>query len=310
LSSIVSIAAPSIRAKFKGEIQRQAMVSTQIIPEKPSELEMVSIQLKHLSYAIVTASLMLFPAVAHAADWGTNYTSSSGSTRLLLKNEVGAAMGDYQTQISGTTWSGKIQTQRVLGHNGNRAFYGKFTDRPGRDLFRPNGGVSCTGDFVGVQTVAADRYVVQASWKVTGGTKCPTIGQTFNLQLVESLPVADSQGNFTRSNTATWFGLETGQNEVHTWDRWQVVDASGTLNCRNRPNGQVVRTYRQGDVFASRYDGRGIATAILGANNSEDNPSVAMQVKGDPWMLTQDRCFVRSNSRYIQPLSFSQAFNR
>ena len=271
---------------------------------------MVSVQPKYLGLAIVTASLVLSPAVAHAADWGTNYASSFGSTRLLLKNDGGEAIGDYQTQISGTTWSGQIRTQRILGHNGNRAFYGSFTDRPGNNLFRPSAGVSCTGDFVGIQTVEADRYVVQASWKVTGGSQCPTIGQTFSLRLVESLPVADSQGNFTRSNTGTWYGLGSGQNEVHTWDRWQAVDANGTLNCRDRPNGQMVRTYRKGDLFASRYDGRGIATAILGANNSEDNPSVTMQVKGDPWMLTQDRCFVRSNSRYIQPLSFSQPFDR
>jgi hypothetical protein len=71
-----------------------------------------------------------------------------------------------------------------------------------------------------------------------------------------------------------------------------------------------MRSYRRGDQFGSRYDGRGTASAILGADNTESIPSTVFsgKIQGPPWMLTRDECYVRSNSKYIQPLSFSQPF--
>ena len=82
-----------------------------------------------------------------------------------------------------------------------------------------------------------------------------------------------------------------------------MVDDDG-LNCRARPNGTIVRTYRRGEQFAPRYEGRGgNPTAFLGSENTEATPDQVRQLKGDPWIRTLANCYVRSNRQYIQPLS-------
>ncbi len=258
----------------------------------------------------------VFPLLAFAAPIGaspySNYASASGSTILRLNHETGAM--DYQTQVKGQVWAGQVQPLRRLGQNGNRSIGGTFRDVLGRSLVEPAGGPSavtfCAGDFVTSQTVENNRYVLQATWRVTSGQNCPSQGQSFNLRLMEALPVADRQGDFFFENSKAWYGLDSGQNDFHTWDRWQVVDASGSLNCRAQPNGAVVKTYRRGDRLNAAYDARGVASAILGAENRELNPSTIdpKRVKGAPWLLTKDRCFVRANSRYVQPLAAAQDF--
>jgi hypothetical protein len=269
-------------------------------------------------FALLTASLTLAPSIAQAdvfSPSATNYHSTSGTTRLILMKGEGSNAGkwliDYQTQVNGETWSGSAQSTKVLGHDGNRNIGGTFKDFAGKSGIPPYDGTverSCTGDFTVIQTAPADRYQLKMIWTVTGGKNCGSIGKTFNIDLSETLPIADANGDFQIQNTATWGGLNSGQNDFHTWDRWQVVD--DRLNCRKRPNGEIVSTYRRGDRFESRYDGRGMASAILGADNTEISPSVLFsgKIKGAPWMMTSDGCYVRSNRKYIQPLSFSQPF--
>jgi hypothetical protein len=269
-------------------------------------------------FALLTASLTFAPSIAQAVDSApvfTNYQSNIGTTRVLLSS-FGPAQSNkwimyYQTKINGETWSGSAQFTRVLGHNGNRALYGTFKDYAGNTGSPPYNGTverSCTGDLTASQTAPNDRYHLKATWNVTGGKNCTTIGKTFNLDLSEAIPIADAKGDFQLQNTATWNGLDSGHNNFHTWDRWQIVDDS--LSCRIRPNSDIVRTYRRGDQFASRYDGRGTASAILGADNTESIPSTVYsgKIQGPPWILTRDGCYVRSNRQYIQPLSFSQPF--
>jgi hypothetical protein len=261
---------------------------------------------------LITTSLTLWPSIAHAYVYtpptSTNYQSASGTTRLYLGSSEGTS---YQTNVNGETWSGNAKFTRVLGQNGNRAFYGTFKDYAGNTGSPPYDGTverSCTGDLTASQTAPNDRYQLKATWNVTGGKNCTTIGKTYNLDLSEAIPIADAKGDFQAKNTATWFGLDNGQNDFHTWDRWQVVDDS--LNCRTKPNGDIARTYRRGDQFESRYNGRGTALAILGADNVETSPITLdpNKVKGSPWILTGAECYIRSNSQYIQPLSFSQPF--
>jgi hypothetical protein len=263
---------------------------------------------------LITTSLTLWPSMAHAYVYtpptSTNYQSASGTTRLFLDSGSGGGTS-YQTNVNGETWSGNAKFTRVLGQNGNRAFYGTFEDAADKSRRQPSNGTvkpSCTGDLTAIQTAPNDRYQLKVAWKVTGGKDCATIGKTYNLDLSEAIPVADTNGDFQAKNTATWFGVDNGQNDFHTWDRWQVVDDS--LNCRTSPNGDIARTYSRGDQFESRYAGRGTALAILGADNVETSPTTLDpdEVKGSPWILTGDKCYVRSNSQYIQPLSFSQPF--
>jgi hypothetical protein len=192
---------------------------------------------------------------------------------------------------------------------GNRALYGTFKDYAGEDG-PPNNGIgerSCTGDLTASQTAPKDRYQLKVTWKVTGGKNCNSIGKTFSLDFSESLPSADAKGNFQFQNASVWTGLGPNQSTLSMWERWQVVDDG--LNCRARPNGAIVRTYRRGEQFLPLYEGRGgNPTAFLGSENTEATPDQVRQFKGDPWIRTRAKCYVRSNSQYIQPLSFSQPF--
>ena len=270
-------------------------------------------------FSVSASGIALFPLLAVAAGTqssahaNSNYANVAGTVKLLLRNSEQERplpwYMDYQAEIQGKTWSGEVQPQRVLGHDGNRTIYGTFKDMPGTSVER-EANVFCTGDFTAMQSFKQQRYWLNVSWHSTGGKNCPTIGKTVNLQLAEALPIADAQGDFFFANSRAWNGLESGQNDFHIWDRWQVVDASGRLNCRARPQGKVVRTYRKGAQLAARYDSRGVASAILGADNSETSPSLMdpANLKGAPWLLTQHNCFVRANRRYIEPLSISQPF--
>jgi hypothetical protein len=265
---------------------------------------------------LLTASLTFAPSIAHADVYirtDTNYQNASGTTKLILMKGDSVNSGkwfiDYQTKVNGETWYGSAQSVKVLGNDSNRNISGTFKDFTGRNPWNGTVKRSCTGDFTLSQTAPNDRYTIKVTWKVTGGKKCDTIGKTFNIDLTESIPIADAKGDFQNQNTATWGGLNSGQNDFHTWDRWQVVD--NELNCRKRPNSDIVRTYGRGDQFESAYDGRGTALAIFGADNTEVIPSAMTsdKIQGPPWMLTRHNCYVRSNSKFIQPLSFSQPFN-
>jgi hypothetical protein len=243
-------------------------------------------------------------ALSPTAAMASSYVSANGSTRLLLDQKTWR--GEYKTKINGEIWSGEIIPDRVLGHNGNRAMYSFFKDNLGGMLESQDKVKSfCRGGFTATQTVENSRYVLKATWDATRGKNCPGIGQPIKLRLVEALPVADNKGDYFFENSKEWFGLPNGQNEFHTWDLWQVVDASGSLSCRVRPNGKIMKTYRRGERITAAYDARVHASAILGADNKETHPGLLdpQKIKGAPWLQTSDKCFVRANGQYIQPLS-------
>lgn len=261
--------------------------------------------MKKASLWITSMLVALSPTSAMAS----SYISAAGSTRLVLDEKTWR--GEYQTQINGETWAGEITPDRVLGHTGNRAMYSLFKDNPGVVLARPTQVNSfCSGSFNATQTVENGRYVLQATWRASEGKNCPGIGQTIKLRLVEAIPVADKNGDYFFGNSKKWYGLPKGQNEFHTWDLWKVVDASGALRCRVRPNGKVIKTYQRGERITADYDARVHASAILGADNKETHAGLLNpeKIKGAPWLQTSDKCFVRANRQYIQPLS--QAYLR
>jgi hypothetical protein len=270
---------------------------------------------KLLSLVTLTAAhLTLLPLAAQAGTGPTdftNYQSSSGSTQVVLdfKSSTNAGHIEYQTKVQGNDWLGESTTKTMSQANGKVTVSGTFRDAPRNSFFDRNAPVFCTGDVVSVRSFTNNRFQLDVSWTVKGGKNCTTIGQSTTLKLSEAVPVADAQGDYNYTNSRAWGGVNSGQNDYHTWDRWQSVDR-GVLNCRERPNGKIVRSYRQGAQFAARYEGRGTASAILGADNAQTNPSAMnpKDIKGQPWLLTTDKCFVRSNSQYIQPLSFSQQF--
>jgi hypothetical protein len=268
---------------------------------------------KRLSlFGLVVVNLTLLPLAAQAGTAPsdrTNYQTVSGSTQLILDFSQPAQRGriEYETKIQGTDWWGEVTPGSMSQQNGKNTVYGTFRDVPSNAFFDRNAPMFCTGDVVAIRSYANNRFQLDMTWKVTGGKKCTSIGQTINLKLSEAIPVADAQGDYNYANSRVWYGLNSGQNDYHTWDRWRAIE-SGSLNCRERPNGKILRTYPQGSDFVARYESRGVASAILGADNNQTNPSAISPdlIKGKPWMLTKDKCFVRSNSQYIQPRSFSQ----
>ncbi len=98
-----------------------------------------------------------------------------------------------------------------------------------------------------------------------------------------NLPRPNRQGDFTAANANTHMSETNG---LVTWLNWRVVSQDGELNCRATPNGAIRRVYRTGSRLTAETRG---ANAIVLSN-------------GSPWMLTRDRCYVRANSRYIQPI--------
>ena len=66
------------------------------------------------------------------------------------------------------------------------------------------------------------------------------------------------------------------------------MSSDGELNCRQTPNGRILRVYfnNRDQVHAELRSGN----AFVSASN------------GSPWMLTRDRCYVRANVPYIRPV--------
>jgi hypothetical protein len=158
-----------------------------------------SLQAKFAALAIALPSLLLVPKLAQTSSY------RSGSTELQLDDKT--AYIQYRTQINGKTWSGEVKPLRVLGHNGNRSIGGTFKDVPGFTLNPGEKDTFCRGDFVATQTVEADRYVLNITWRATDGKNCSTIGQSHRLRLVEALPIANSNGDFFWNNSKVWFGI-------------------------------------------------------------------------------------------------------
>ncbi|MEG4285616.1 hypothetical protein QUB68_21035 [Microcoleus sp. A006_D1] len=114
-----------------------------------------------------------------------------------------------------------------------------------------------------------------------GGENCPSIGQTFKVNLVEPLPRANASGDYTSSNANTWLSQTAGS---VTWPAWRVSSRDGELNCRQTPNGGIQRVYRanRDTIYAELRGGNAIMIA-----------------DDQPWLLTIQGCYVRANSQYI-----------
>jgi len=100
-----------------------------------------------------------------------------------------------------------------------------------------------------------------------------------------SLPRPNRNGDFNSRNANTFLSETNG---MVTWPYWQVVSSDGELNCRQTPNGRIMRVYlnNRDRVRAELRGGNAFVTAS----------------NGSPWMLTRDRCYVRANSQYIKPV--------
>ncbi|WP_088891405.1 hypothetical protein [Leptolyngbya ohadii] len=229
----------------------------------------------------LTTTLNLLPAAS-----ASTYQTSSGKTTIVLDEAstptTQPRRGFYFTESAGRQWMGNINIASMSAGTGQTVYSGTFTDR----TMGSGTAMNCTGNIrISRQSPgAASRVGAQATWQVTGGSGCPSVGQTFTLSLQEPLPRADRSGNFTAQNSNTWMSETSGN---VTWLAWRVVSPDGQLNCRETPNGTVKQVYRSNTQILAETRG---GSAFTLAN-------------GNPWLLTRDRCYVRANTQFIQPIS-------
>jgi hypothetical protein len=110
------------------------------------------------------------------------------------------------------------------------------------------------------------------------------------------IPQPDSNGNYSR-NEAPLKAAST-DNHLAPGSLWQVVSIG--LNCRSVPGTvqPVVRQFAQGAVLQAEVY-RGGSDEVL-QNATDQNGKPWMPVRGES---SGDVCYVRANSRYIQPLN-------
>ncbi|MEG5066821.1 hypothetical protein QUB33_24720 [Microcoleus sp. B3-A4] len=221
-----------------------------------------------------------------AAASATTYVNPNGKTTLNLSEKGNTPSGFYLTKVGNREFLGNIQITRSEGAAGSYYYNGTFKDSatgPGRKIV-------CSGDIAIIrrQVGRSSQLGAEVTWKVKAGENCPSIGQTFKVNLVEALPRPNASGDYTSSNANTWSSQTNG---FVTWPAWRVTSRDGQLNCRKTANGAIQQVYRADkDTVAAELRG---ANAITMAN-------------GQPWLLTRQGCYVRANSQYIQPVSMPQ----
>lgn len=109
-------------------------------------------------------------------------------------------------------------------------------------------------------------------------------------------PVPDRNGDYNSIQRLTANGkVINGSKGEHR--SWRVV--STNLNCRSTPgvNNPIVRRFTKEQLIEAASFGRGGADEVI---------VIQRDAKGKPWMrvnLKPGQCFVRANSRYIEPNS-------
>ena len=230
----------------------------------------------------LTASIGLLSDFAFAS----TYRTSNGKTTIVLNESANpptaTRSGFYFTESAGRQWMGQVNITSVDAGAGHIYYTGTFQDR----TVGAGNPLTCTGNIrISRQSPGvASRVGAQATWQITGGTGCPSVGQTFDLTLQEPLPQPDRQGDFTAANSNTWMSETNG---TVTWQAWRVVSPDGQLNCRTAPNGSIKQVYSANTQI--QPDTRGGNAFTMSSGSS--------------WMLTRNGCYVRANSRYIQPAS-------
>lgn len=112
-------------------------------------------------------------------------------------------------------------------------------------------------------------------------------------QTLPNLP--DAQGDYYRNDTPI---KGTAPRPLMAGSLWQVVAAA--VNCRQEPGSDqiVVRQYQRGDILQVEVYRGGADEVLLNAKDTT----------GKPWMPVRgrrsaERCYVRANHRYIQPVT-------
>jgi len=89
--------------------------------------------------------------------------------------------------------------------------------------------------------------------------------------------------------SATALAANIPKNVLQHTDNFKVVSADGELNCRSDPGikFEIKRVYRTNDIIIP-WDDRNF-------------DKIAEDENGNPWLGTIDFCYVRADTRYIEP---------
>jgi hypothetical protein len=239
-------------------------------------------KLRHFSGLLGALSLFV-TSVASAS----TYTNSNKSFALSLDETQRNNNSFYYRNSGNRTFLGQIKINHTSETAGSVTYDGSFIE----DLIgKRENEISCSGDINIVRHPNGNQVVAQLTQIVKSGTNCPSIGQTFKVTLVEPLPIADKNGDFTPQNSDTWLTETAG---LATWPEWQVVSSDSELNCRDRPNSEAAVKF----VFRAGRDRLKAGGRIVNA---------IQLINGATWMQTvspKGICYVRANSKFIKPSS-------
>jgi hypothetical protein len=242
--------------------------------------------------AIVAVGLM--PQMAQAS----HYVTANQTTKISFQELTGAmGIGSYRTTLNGQQWDGDFQvTNGVPDSNGTTKTYsGSFKDyRKGFAATQ-----NCKGTIKLQRPIANPGSApLKVTWTITGGVGCPSpvsspANPPITVNLVETMPVADSSGNFQASNSNT---LITDTAGLATWPKWIVSDTT-PLNCRGNaatnptaPGPTIVQKLLPGSIVDVQY--MGLDSFITSG--------------GESWLRVQmssknTKCFIRANKQFVKP---------
>jgi len=238
--------------------------------------------LRYISALVGTLSLFI-ASVASAS----TYTNSDKSFALSL-DEIHRSNNNFYYRHSGDRhFMGKIKIINTSETASGVTYDGSFQE----DLIgKRDKEISCVGDINIVRMKKGNQVEAKLTQVVRSGKNCPSVGQTFKVTLMEPLPIADKNGDFTPQNSDTNLSQTSG---FLTWPAWQVVSSDGELNCREKPNSAAAIKF----VFRAGSD-------RIQANTRAG--SAFQLTNGASWMQTTSQkgvCYVRANSKFIKPIS-------
>ena len=247
-----------------------------------------------LFFSTLASSLSSAPAIASVY---TNVSTEFGdqSSLVMYENQspdtpIPPGFGNvvFLQPPDGPLWTSKLTiTRSNSGVGGTRIYGGTFV----QEIPLDTGTETCSGDVTLNRTRSGRenlRHATTMTRKFTGGANCGQIGQTDTWHFNEAVPQVGDRADYSDANAYTWLNVNR---KASTWLEWQLQSGISQLNCRTTPNGRVSKVFRSGDRIT------------VPSNLTLNGGSAFRAVRQSSWLLTDQSCYVRANSRYIRPVA-------